>query len=79
MLNYKTLSAVQLDEAILAYQSNALLSVLRKVLLSVFATIFGPQKGPRAARRMVFEISWRLWGRKTFQASGWPGRMFPDI
>lgn len=79
VLHHEAFSAVQLNEAVLEYRSNALLRIIRKLLLSVCAPIFGPQKGPRAARRMVFEISWRLWGRKTFQASGWPGRMFPEI
>ena len=70
---------VQLAGAVLDYRTNALLRMLRNFLLSVCVTIFGPLKGPRAARRMVFEISWRLWGQKTFKASGWPGRMFPEI
>lgn len=70
---------VQLEGAVLNYRTNAFLRMLRNFLLSVCVTIFGPQKGPRAARRMVFEISWRLWGEKTFKASGWPGRMFPEV
>lgn len=70
---------IQLGEAVLEYRTNRVLKMLRTLLLAVCATIFGIQKGPRAARRMVYEISWRLQGRKTYQASGWPGRMFPEI
>jgi len=30
----------------------------------------------RAARRLLFEISWRLGGRRTYSAAGLPGRLF---
>jgi spore maturation protein CgeB len=53
------------------------LRVLRAVLTSAGKVFFGPKRGPRAARRLVFELSWRLAGRHTFTAAGWPGRMFP--
>jgi spore maturation protein CgeB len=39
--------------------------------------LFGKKKGPRAARRLVYEISWRIFREKTYSASGLPGRMFP--
>lgn len=35
-----------------------------------------PQRAPRAARRIMFELSWRLFGSHTYSAAGWPGRMF---
>jgi len=70
---------IDLHEAVLDYRTNTFLRILRFFLLSVCVKILGHQKGPRAARRMVYEISWRLQGRKTYQASGWPGRMFPEI
>jgi len=38
--------------------------------------IWGPKRGPRAARRFLFELSWRLAGQKTYRASGWPGKIF---
>lgn len=50
---------------------------LAKLLVGVATPIFGPERGPRAARRLVFELSWRVARRKTFTAAGWPGRMFP--
>lgn len=53
------------------------LRILRAVLLRAGKVFFGPQRGPRAARRLVFELSWRLAGRHTFMAAGWPGRLFP--
>jgi spore maturation protein CgeB len=54
------------------------LSLLRALLVGACTLIFGKQRGVRAARRLVFELSWRVVGRHTFTAAGWPGRMFPD-
>jgi spore maturation protein CgeB len=53
------------------------LRILRAVLTSAGKVFFGPKRGPRAARRLVFELSWRLAGRHAFTAAGWPGRLFP--
>lgn len=55
-----------------------MLRVLRSILVGFGRLLFGPARGPRAARRLVFELSWRIAGRHTFTAAGWPGRMFPD-
>ena len=50
---------------------------LRWLLVTAGTALFGKVRGPRAARRLVFELSWRLAGRHTFTAAGWTGRMFP--
>jgi spore maturation protein CgeB len=52
------------------------LKILRSILVFCGQLIWGRQRGPRAARRMVFELSWRLFGARTYAAAGWPGRMF---
>ncbi len=52
------------------------LALLRGALIAVCSAIWGPIRGPRAARRLVFELSWRLAGAYTYSAAGWPGRMF---
>ncbi len=52
------------------------LRALRRILVLVCALFWGKYRGSRAARRFVFEISWRLLGSKTYSASGFPGRMF---
>ncbi len=49
---------------------------LRAFLVGLFSIVFGTQRGPRAARRLVFEISWRLCGATTYSARGLPGRLF---
>jgi hypothetical protein len=35
-----------------------------------------PARGPKAARRMLYETNWRLVGAVTYSATGWPGRVF---
>lgn len=54
------------------------LALLRRGLDIACRPIWGPNRGPKAARRLVFELSRRLAGRHTFSAAGWPGRMFPE-
>lgn len=41
--------------------------------------VWGEKRGRRAARRAVFELSWRVCGGKTFSAGGLPGRLFYDV
>lgn len=49
---------------------------LRSVLVGPLRLIFGFERGPRAARRILFELSWRCAGERTFRAGGLPGRLF---
>lgn len=65
-----------LEEAVQRHRMNPLLRGLRAVLVALTSLIWGTQRGPRAARRFIFELSWRLRGRWVYTASGWPGRMF---
>jgi spore maturation protein CgeB len=58
------------------HQPSAGLKALKQVLVAPCTLIFGRKKGPRAARRLLFELSWRLAGSKTYRASGWPGKLF---
>jgi spore maturation protein CgeB len=52
------------------------LRLLRQALLLPCIAIWGTQRGPRAARRILYELSWRLAGAVTYSARGWPGRLF---
>ena len=65
------------DKAVRAHRMTLGLRMLRTVLLTIGYLIYGAEKAPRAARRLVFELSWRLMREHTFTATGWPGRMFP--
>lgn len=53
-----------------------LLRTIRYVLVSVAGLIWGRRRGPRAARRFMFEVSSHFVGVRTYAADGWPGRMF---
>jgi spore maturation protein CgeB len=54
------------------------LRLLRTGLVLACSSVWGRRRGPRAARRLCFELSWRLLGPRTFSAGGWTGRMFPN-
>lgn len=49
---------------------------IRPLLAGPLSALFGRERGPRAARRLVFELSWRLCGARTYGARGLPGRLF---
>lgn len=53
-----------------------LLQVFRSIYALPFMLIWGRKRGMRAARRALYELSWRMRGRKTYLASGWTGRLF---
>lgn len=58
------------------HQAGGMLRIIKNLLLAPCVIIWGKQRGPRAARKILFEVSWRLVGKKTYAASGWPGRLF---
>lgn len=64
------------ESAIRAHRVTPPLRLLRWVLLVPCVAIWGRQRGPRAARRILFELSWRFAGAVTYSARGWPGRLF---
>lgn len=70
-------SDADLDAALASHRLTPVTRGARSFLLSVTRLAFGRERGRRAARRLAFELSWRLAGRRTFTAAGWPGRMFP--
>ncbi|MHB8621937.1 MAG: CgeB family protein [Sulfuricaulis sp.] len=59
-----------------AHEAGWLLKIFRLCLLVPCVILFGSKRGSRAARRLLFEISWRLLGTRTYSASGLPGRLF---
>lgn len=58
------------------HQIGTLSRLVRSVLVFPFRLIWGAERGPRAARRALYELSWRIAGRRTYTAAGWPGRWF---
>jgi spore maturation protein CgeB len=81
LLNFSpcsTLPLVQADWTLSARQSISLKFIRR---LTVFwgYVFFGRIRGKRAAKRLIFELSWRLQGARAFSSKGWPSRIFPNI
>ena len=66
----------EFESAVRQHTLGPALQILRSVIVSVASLFWGRQRGARAARRFVFELSWRLAGAHTYSAAGWPGRMF---
>jgi spore maturation protein CgeB len=71
-----TLSADALNSAVDRYHRRHVADWLRPVLVAALSALFGRERGPRAARRLIFELSWRLGGATTYCAGGLPGRLF---
>ena len=64
------------EQAVAQHRPTPALRAVRMVLVSIATLIWGRTRAPRAARRIVFELSWRLAGRSTYTAAGLPGRLF---
>ena len=58
------------------HRSGPAMRILRWCLIVIASSLWGRRRGPRAARRLTFEVSWRLRGAWTYTAAGWPGRLF---
>jgi spore maturation protein CgeB len=66
-----------LESAANRHTLSPIVKSISKMMVAVCALVFGAEKSAIAARRISFELSWRLLGRQTFSAGGWVGRMFP--
>ncbi|MHB8490372.1 MAG: CgeB family protein [Candidatus Dormibacteria bacterium] len=64
------------DTAVARHSVHPAMRAGARVAMWFCALIWGPTRGPRAARRITFEISWRLSGRHTYSSAGVPGRLF---
>jgi spore maturation protein CgeB len=69
-------SAEALTGPVARYRSKWSVSWIRTALVIPLSILFGRKRGPRAARRILFELSWRVLGAATYRASGLPGRLF---
>lgn len=70
------LDRARFRQAQAAHRAGAGARALRTVMAWPLQTLWGEQRGARAARRLLFELSWRLCGAATYRASGLPGRLF---
>jgi spore maturation protein CgeB len=67
------------EEATQSHRMDRKLLLLKRALVAACSVVWGPVRGPRAARRLVFELSWRMAGARTYSAAGLPGRMFYSV
>lgn len=65
-----------LDQLVQAHRRRGGLDLLRRSLVVPGRLLWGARRGPRAARRVLHEMSWRLMGARTYSARGLPGRLF---
>jgi spore maturation protein CgeB len=71
-----TLAPHMLEPHVARHRNKRLIGPLRAILERPAQAVFGNQRGSRAARRLMFELSWRICGERTFSATGLPGRLF---
>ncbi|QIP01731.1 CgeB family protein [Bradyrhizobium symbiodeficiens] len=71
-----TLSSESLADAVVRHRRLGLAKCVRAVLVVLLSAVFGRQRGPRVARRFIYELSWRLSGAATYSSRGLPGRLF---
>ncbi len=64
------------ERAVAAHKTGPGLVAAGRVLRVACSALWGRTRGPRAARRLVYELSWRLAGASTYSAAGLPGRLF---
>lgn len=67
------------EEISSAHKVNIFQVFIKIILLVPCVLIWGKKRGPRAARRLIFEISWRVLGKKTYSVIGLPGRLFYKV
>lgn len=70
------LDAAMLAPFVVRHRNNRMIRPLRTVLEKPAQAVLGRHHGSRAARRILFELSWRMLGERTFEAGGLPGRLF---
>lgn len=59
-----------------SHRPHIFLYLLKYMLLMPCVLIWGKKRGSRAARRFLFEYSWRYLGKKTYSVTNWAGRVF---
>lgn len=64
------------EAAVGAHGIGPVVNAAGNALAFVCSLVWGRVRGPRAARRLVYELSWRLAGARTYTAAGLPGRLF---
>jgi len=64
------------EDSLKKHQTSLPMRLIGHLLTLPCILVWGRRRGQRAARRILFELSWRLAGKNTYSASGLPGRLF---
>lgn len=64
------------DAAVSTHAVPGSLAILGRCLAGAIRPFVGRKRAPRAARRLMYELSWRMTGPSTYSARGLPGRLF---
>lgn len=75
-IEQKVIKSVDFEHAVQQHSTGITLSLLRIILLFIGKLIFKGERGKRFARRVAYELSWRIFGSTTYTAKGIVGRMF---
>ena len=70
------LDIAQLSSYVRKHRITWWLMPFKWVLLLSCGLVWGRVRGPRAARRIMFELSWRVFGAQTYKSTSFPGRLF---
>lgn len=70
------IDAGRLQTLIDRHRNTKTIRPLRLAIEAIARALVGRERDARAARRVVFEASWRMAGKRTFSAAGLPGRLF---
>lgn len=71
-----TIDFDQFEAIAQSHSPHFLLRMLKFTILLPCLLIWGKERGPRAARRFIYELTWRYLGRKAYSATNWAGRIF---
>jgi spore maturation protein CgeB len=64
------------ERAVSAHAAPAWSAVYRGLMRGAGSLLFGQRRALRLARRMLYEVSWRVERERTYSAAGLPGRVF---
>jgi spore maturation protein CgeB len=67
------------ENAVQQHRLDWKLRLLKRILVASCSAVWGRVRGPRAARRLLFALSWRISGHATYSARGLPGRLFYEV
>ena len=75
----RSIDWARFEDAVGRYERDTPWRWVAKPVEGICATVWGAQRGRRAARRLWFEVCWRVSGKSAYSAGGLPGRLFSDV